>query len=337
MSELQSRIDAGLKNITVDLKPSSGPLQILLSQEILQALNRAEVSLELQTPWGTLILPPGALSESEGIKLMLGPGAVTENNAVTSAGQAITIELQGESLNKPAVLSLDINARPQTDPASLFIYRLNQDGSLTCMGGEVKEKSIQLNRQAFSTYAVMEYTNSFNDLKNHWGKRTVLFLASRGIILGVDSRHFEPDRPVNRAEFTMMVTNCLGLKASESDPSFKDVSSTSWYASTVKAAYQAGLVKGTGDGCFHPERTISREEMAVLIMNAWSFKYKHSYSGDLIIYTDKESISLWARESVNRAGQIDIMRGNPDGNFRPHDQATRAEAAIVIGKLLQGD
>lgn len=337
ISEIQSRIDTGLKKIIVDMEPADGPLLLLLSREMLQALNASQVSLELQTSWGNLIIPPGVLPVNEEISLLLGPGTTIESESLMSAGQAITIDFQGASLLKPAVLALKMNAGPQEDPASLFIYRLNHDGSLTCMGGEVNGQSIVLNRQSFSTYAVMNYTNSFDDIKTHWAKRAILFLASQEIIHGVDSCHFEPDRPVTRAEFTTMVVNSLGLSAGENSPGFRDVSDTSWYTPTVKAAYQAGLINGTGNGCFQPERTITREEMAALIMNAWTLKHKHNYAEESITYTDKESISIWARESISRAGQLKIMQGNPDGSFRPHENATRAEAAIVIGKLLQED
>lgn len=131
---------------------------------------------------------------------------------------------------------------------------------------------------------------------------------------------------------------CLGLPAaSQEQTSFTDVPTGSWYAPVVQTAHQAGLVQGTGDGRFHPEQTITRQEIAVIIMKACSRASKPNYPGNSLAYSDANDISPWAKEGIAQASHAGIMSGYPDGSFHPHNQASRAEAAIVAGQLLANE
>ena len=44
-----------------------------------------------------------------------------------------------------------------------------------------------------------------------------------------------------------------------------------WYDTAVDAAQKAGIVQGVGEGRFAPEASISREEMAVMVMRAYTY------------------------------------------------------------------
>ncbi len=48
---------------------------------------------------------------------------------------------------------------------------------------------------------------------------------------------------------------------------FEDVSEDKWYYKAVQHVYNAGLMNGTGDKTFEPEKTMTRAEMAQVIVN----------------------------------------------------------------------
>ena len=51
-------------------------------------------------------------------------------------------------------------------------------------------------------------------------------------------------------------------------------------------------------------------------------------------YVDASDISVWAKPYVQKVYQLGLMRGS-DGLFRPQDQVTREEAAVMLDAILQ--
>ena len=51
-------------------------------------------------------------------------------------------------------------------------------------------------------------------------------------------------------------------------------------------------------------------------------------------FTDDGSISGWARGFVAVAVRDGLLKGYPDGSFRPQGDATRAEACAMIENFL---
>ncbi|MGI6435259.1 MAG: S-layer homology domain-containing protein [Syntrophomonadaceae bacterium] len=51
-------------------------------------------------------------------------------------------------------------------------------------------------------------------------------------------------------------------------------------------------------------------------------------------FTDSQAISPWAKPGVAAAVKGGFISGYPDSSFRPQGNSTRAEAAVIIGKLL---
>lgn len=52
-------------------------------------------------------------------------------------------------------------------------------------------------------------------------------------------------------------------------------------------------------------------------------------------FKDDSSISSWARDAVDKVVAAGIMQGDEQGNFKPHGNLTRQEAAVIIERLLK--
>lgn len=116
---------------------------------------------------------------------------------------------------------------------------------------------------------------------------------------------------------------------------FGDVSKDAWYADSVAAAYQAGLVQGIANDKFAPTQTISREEMAVLMMRAYEYQTQSNHTKLAKAgYTDEANIASWAKEAVVKASELGVMKGSTGGGFKPKNSATRAETAQTVHNLL---
>lgn len=114
-------------------------------------------------------------------------------------------------------------------------------------------------------------------------------------------------------------------------PSFKDISSH-WAEKTIERAVQKGLFNGYTDGTFKPDNQMTREQFAVVI----SRLLKLQLPEDAVMqeFADESKISGWARQAVAQSAHAGFIQGYTDGTFRPNSLITRAEMAVIIGRIL---
>ena len=88
-----------------------------------------------------------------------------------------------------------------------------------------------------------------------------------------------------------------------------------------------------GDGAyFRPDSSITREELAVMAARCVQI----SATG-MMDFTDRESVSDWAKDAVDALASAGIINGFEDGTFRPDGISTRAEAAVILLRLDGAD
>ena len=116
---------------------------------------------------------------------------------------------------------------------------------------------------------------------------------------------------------------------SETASDFNDISGH-WAAAAIGQATSAGIVSGYSDGTFRPNQTVTRAEFAVMLVNALGL----SEGQATVSFTDAGHIGGWAQNAVGKAVQAGIIKGNPDGSFRPNERITRAEMAVMIAGAL---
>lgn len=192
----------------------------------------------------------------------------------------------------------------------------------------------------FSQYAVLEYRGAFGDVpESHWAGNYIRVLAAKNIAEGVGNNLFNPGRYVTRAEFTKMLVKALNLKTSDYTGIFIDVPAQAWHAPYIEAAARAGIVQGTGNGRFAPDSVITREQMAVMVMNAYCYANGRNtgdiakgYDGKL---TDIGNASKWAIDSIKAAYAEKIITGTLSGVYMLAGFSQRDQAAAVIARLLE--
>lgn len=112
-------------------------------------------------------------------------------------------------------------------------------------------------------------------------------------------------------------------------PTFNDVAGH-WAAANIMKAVSAGIAKGYPDGTFKPDRTVTRAEFAVMLMNA----LKPHDEGAALTFADTDKIASWAKKAVAQAASLGIIKGYDDGSFHPDAEITRAEMAAMIAKAM---
>ena len=194
-----------------------------------------------------------------------------------------------------------------------------------------------------SIYAIMASAHkSFADLDGHWAKAHVDVLASKLIVSGVTGTEFAPDSSITRAEFTALLVRAAGLKVERtaSDTLFEDVSGDDWFAPAVAAGVRAGLIRGMSDNAFAPEADITREQMAVMLANAFKllgYPELDANRAPIVLgkFDDRADISAWATSAVAQSVEAGFIFGVTNDTIAPSDTATRAQAAVMLRRFLQ--
>ena len=171
---------------------------------------------------------------------------------------------------------------------------------------------------------------SLNDIAGHWAQKSIEKLFETGTVKG-DGGKFYPDKNITRAEFAALINRMLGLKTQYADL-FIDVDGSEWYADDVCSVKNAGIMNGDG-ASFRPTAFITREEMCVVFANIAKYKKIAAKSAD-ITFSDKNSISPWAKEAVGICTGLNLVNGMGDGTMMPKANATKAQAAVLIDKMI---
>ena len=176
--------------------------------------------------------------------------------------------------------------------------------------------------------------NTFADAQSGWYKPAVDFAQASGLMSGMGDNKFAPDVTTTRA----MVAQVMYELADEPDVSdltcpLSDVDSTAWYADAVTWAYNTGVVSGYEDGTFRPDRTITRQEMAVMfygmLFGTDSILIEDDIKIALGAFKDGDTVASWAREAVAVCYISGIMVGD-SGSFNPTGLLSRAQLAQVF-------
>lgn len=176
-------------------------------------------------------------------------------------------------------------------------------------------------------------SNVFYDLSGHWAHTDIMSLYNKGLVNGRGDGVFAPDDNITRAEFLTLVIRALGIGDGLYEGNFEDVVEIDWFAKNVGAALNLGLI--SDDTHFRPNDYITREEMTKIITQAYKLNKSLDVSGDIIPnFSDANAISRWAQEYVKSSVYLGIIKGFDDGSFRPQNNASRAEAAVCIIRLL---
>ena len=165
---------------------------------------------------------------------------------------------------------------------------------------------------------------------NHWAMKAIAHAYARGYFKGQGGGQFAPDRSISRGEFVTILGRKAGFVGAKTSNKFKDVPSNAYYAAYVAWAESKGIIQGTSSKTFDPDRTISREEMA-LILDKFLAKEGRTYpAGNGASFYDQASIAPWAKGSVDKMVKQGILSGTGNGIFSPQAKFSRGQAAQIL-------
>jgi len=170
------------------------------------------------------------------------------------------------------------------------------------------------------------------DTQGHWAREAISQWMANGVAAGYPDGTFKPDGSITRAEFATLINKVFGFSGSSGQP-FSDVKEGAWYQAALSSARSAGYYEGSDGNKALPLAAISRQDAAAMLSRVFQLEANDSASGSLT-FIDSAQISGYARKAVQALAGI--VSGYPDGSFRPSGDMTRAEAVILLNKLVAG-
>jgi len=258
------------------------------------------------------------------------------NFSLNVDGNPVSCSKLGE---KSIIIEVDYTLKPGEASHKVIVSSIDSNGRYTIQKSSIYNAStgkIKFRLSCFNVkYIVAHAEVTFDDIGNvSWAKESIEALAARSIVRGIGDGAFNPNGYVTRAEFIKMLMEAFDLIDESAKCEFSDVKEGSWYYSAVASAWKLGIVKGKGDAGFGVNDRISREDMSVMVYRTvMLLKIKLEGKGKAV-FSDREQIAAYAIDAVEAMQRAGIISGIGEGLFAPKDGATRAQATVIIYKIL---
>lgn len=171
-----------------------------------------------------------------------------------------------------------------------------------------------------------------------WAEPAIDQLAAEGVVKGVAPGLFSPGGAVTRAQFAALLQRVFGLPAPAQPVTFLDVPVGSWQYDCVQAV--APYMPGVATRLFAPDEPVQRETVAAVLANILSAEGRltilDSQAADatLGVFVDAAGITSERRVLVATVVKAGIMSGLEGGRFEPLGTLTRAQAAVVLFRVV---
>ena len=238
-------------------------------------------------------------------------------------------------------LGIAYKATDKESKGNLFGVYVDKNGKPQLLANSSYDNNGRLifSRNTLSTYGVGYEAPSpaFTDTAKHWAKDNIDFVASRDLISGTSTTTFAPNIAITRADFLMALGRISGADVSSyKTSSFTDVKATDAAMSYIEWAVKNKIVSGYGNGKFGPSDSITREQMAVMMVGyAKATGYKLPVSTQVITFADNAKISAYAKDAVKAIQQTGVINGKDNNHFDPQGNATRAEASTILRRFVE--
>ncbi|MBQ7491369.1 MAG: Ig-like domain-containing protein [Clostridia bacterium] len=170
-----------------------------------------------------------------------------------------------------------------------------------------------------------------------WAYEAIKDVYEQGLMNGKSATKFAPNDKLTRAEVVTILWRMEGKPAAVKDTAFTDVVKGSYYADAVAWANEVGVVKGISETEFAPNALITREQFAAILyryaqlkgegfVGTWAF---------LLDYADADKVAEYAYEPMCWCTMKGIINGVGNNMLDPQGNATRAQAAAMISRLVK--
>jgi len=187
--------------------------------------------------------------------------------------------------------------------------------------------------------AITPVLHAFSDVSGHKAESHINSLKERGVINGVSSGTFNPDRELTYAQAVSLLDRAFELDLSRfrfvkeplASDMYKNVANDQWYSAAFVDGYYNGVEFATD---VDPNASISREEFASILMDQVDRKGNYPLIMIYIDYLDAKEVEPDYSNAIQKLLILNFAELTEDQKFNPTQSITRGEAAIWLDKAL---
>ena len=180
-----------------------------------------------------------------------------------------------------------------------------------------------------------EYAGYIDVAESDWYYDAIKFVSQNELMNGISASEFSPNLEMSRAMLVTVIHRLEGEPSVLGERTFADVASGQWYTDAIIWAAENEIVKGYGNNLFGRNDSITREQIAVILMRYTIWKDLESGErADISGFNDYANISEWALDAVQWANAEGLMTGRAEETLAPKGNATRAETAVLLQRLI---
>ncbi|MCM3715580.1 S-layer homology domain-containing protein [Alkalihalobacillus oceani] len=321
--------------IKVEASPETENINVSLDNNSVNQIVQDGHSVVVQTPLGDMTIDAETIAQLAGrdLSIEIGQGAQVNGQPV----RTVKLLSDGEEV-ADFTGKVTVSVPYEQEAANgLVVYKVTDEGRVIVPLSRVVDGQIVFIADGSGTFTVGNNEKSFTDTPGHWSDEHVNFVTAREMFVGVSENEFAPNGSMTRGMLATVLGRLLGVEESNAGSGgFTDVNAEAYYAPYIAYASEHGIVNGTGNGQFAPNREVTREEMATMVVRFMEHARiqagtQNSYEG----FEDDAQIAAWAADAIQLLQEADILDGKPGNVFDPKGDVTRAEVAKVMQLMLE--
>lgn len=187
----------------------------------------------------------------------------------------------------------------------------------------------------------------YTDTKDNWARDAIQAMSQAGYLSGYSDNTFKPSAQITREQAAAIYGKVLqhnlneqelaNIVTKEASTSYSDVEADRWSSSAIKLVSAAGVMQGTSKTAFTPSKTMNREEFVASAASlAKKLNITTPVKTEKVTFKDEDSISLDYVADINYMAQRGIVASGATENFNPKQPVTRAQAATILNRMLNG-
>lgn len=173
--------------------------------------------------------------------------------------------------------------------------------------------------------------NLFTDVhEGDYFYASVLWAADHGITTGKSATRFAPADTCTRAQVVTFLWRAAGSREPQTTENpFTDVAEGSYYYKAVLWGYENGIVKGTSDTTFEPDKVINREQAVTFIWRCYGSPDPQNASCPFA-----DVGSNYAYNAILWAVEQNVTQGTSATTFAPKNSCTRGQIVTFLYRAM---
>ena len=239
------------------------------------------------------------------------------------------LELAGSTF----YLNRDLAAQ-EPDVLTELLEALPPSARLFCGTGSAYWREANT-RELAEEFSLSDYApRTFPDISGHPYEREINTLRTYKLLSGDENGLFHPEAPMTRGELATMLTSALNLPAGKQ--TFSDVPENAWYANAVSAIAARGFMKGDGTGAFHPEATLTNQELYTVLsaVAAWASMDGYEWAQkdvSAVQWVEFYAYPEWAQGPARNLDKLGLTVDRENPNI----PVTRGDTAGLLCTMLE--